>query len=98
MTRCSGFVSGSAATHPVDEDVPRQRGGGLLQAAEAVHHAAVVEGQRDLRQTASCKTKGPVKPVTRTKPKTSPFSSPLAPFTSGPKQKTDSNEFTHAVP
>lgn len=44
-------------THPVDEDVSWQRGVGLLQAAEAVHHPAVVEGQRDLRQTASCAAK-----------------------------------------
>lgn len=49
---------GVEATHPVDEDVARQGGGGggLLQAAEPVHHLAVVEGQRDLRQTTSCST------------------------------------------
>lgn len=44
------------ATHPVDEDVSWQSGVGLLQAAEAVHHPAVVKGQRDLCQTASCST------------------------------------------
>lgn len=44
------------ATHPVDEDVAWQSGGGLLQAAEAVHHPAVVKGQCDLCQTASCTT------------------------------------------
>lgn len=43
-------------THPVDEDVPWQSGSGLLQAAEAVHHLAVVEGQRDLWQTSSFRT------------------------------------------
>lgn len=44
------------ATHPVDEDVSWQSGGGLLQAAEAVHHPAAVKGQRDLCQAASCST------------------------------------------
>lgn len=44
-------------THPVDEDVSWQCGVGLLQAAKAIHHPAVVEGQRDRRQTASCATK-----------------------------------------
>ena len=43
-------------THPVDEDVSWQSSGGVLQAAEAVHHPAVVEGQCDLCQTASCST------------------------------------------
>jgi len=42
------------ATHPVDEDVSWQGGGGLLQAAEAVHHLGAVKGQRDLWQAASC--------------------------------------------
>lgn len=44
------------STHPVDEDVSWQSGVGLLQAAEAVHHPAVVKGQCDLCQTASCHT------------------------------------------
>lgn len=44
------------STYPVDEDVSWQSGGGVLQAAKAVHHAAVVKGQRDLCQTAPCTT------------------------------------------
>lgn len=44
-------------THPVDEDVAWQSCIGLLQAAEAVHHLAVVKGLRDLRQTTSWSTK-----------------------------------------
>lgn len=46
----------NASTYPVDEDVSWQRSGGVLQAAEAVHHPAVVKGQCDLCQTASCTT------------------------------------------
>lgn len=42
------------STHPVDEDVSWQSGGGILEAAEAVHHAGAVKGQCDLCQTASC--------------------------------------------
>ena len=44
------------ATHPVDEDVSWQSSGGLLQAAEAIHHPAAVKGQCDLWQTTSCTT------------------------------------------
>lgn len=41
-------------THPVDEDVTRQSGGGILQAAETVHHHGIVEGHCDFRQTPTC--------------------------------------------
>lgn len=41
-------------THPVDEDVARQGGRRLLQAAEAIHDAAVIKGDHDFSQAAIC--------------------------------------------
>ena len=51
----------SSPTHPVDEDVARQGGGGLLQAAEAVHDAAVVKGGRDFCQASTCQSAAEIK-------------------------------------
>lgn len=39
-------------THPVDEDVARQGSRRLFQAAEAIHDAAVIEGDHNFSQAS----------------------------------------------